>query len=206
MIATLEFMKAELALQTSTLTMHLRNRAYKLGTPAHQNALQSLLFYVMIGDELGILLERYGRLKNTLRAYQAGDWVAPFEEEDEADIYQYCLHDFEGDHCPLGSATNELQSWMAAHIDRNRIMREGFEMLFPDVKFRILDESTDLDPIDRELTEAKAFEQQTSALLREIEASNALTEFNEHVLQVRTMLLQKESVSTIIQSFPVGDE
>lgn len=203
---TLEFFLAELQLQVTTLSMHIRNRAYKPDTPAHQNALQSLLYQVLISDELSTLLKRYGRIKEALVKSEAGQEFDSTYEDDPIDIYTYCLYQFEGDHCPLGSSTAELQTWVSTHADRNQRMREGFETFFPDIKFTIIDDLTDELQSSGEITDSEKFENRTETYLRDIVAGNALTEFNDLMTRIQDLLQKKAPVNSILAALPVDDE
>lgn len=203
---TLNFCLAELQLQITTMCMHIRNRAYKSGTPAHQNALQSLLYEVLISDELSILLERYKRVRGALAKSEAGEEFDLTYEEEPVDIYTFCLYEFEGSHCPLGIATAELHTWVSTHADRNQQFREGFEMLYPDVKFMKINDLTDLTEEERELTDSEKFKKPMNSYLRDIGASNALTEFNELMLRVQDLLVTKAPVDYILAALPIDNE
>ncbi len=193
MIDKLKFFKAELRLNISTSCHHLRNKSYILGSPDHQNALMLMVYHQLVVDELNEILHKYATVVEELEKHLKGEDFDPYYWDDPEPLtfHQYLLHWFGRQECSLGTATEELSQWVATHAERQQRMGEGLRLFFPDINMVVFEQNPltgDQEP--RPATESEVFEKQTRNLLSNIEASNALIEFNEQMLQVKQLLEQ----------------
>ncbi len=198
MIATLDYLETELRIYISTICQHLRNKAYIAGSEPHQNALKNLFYFALLADELGLLLGHHKNAVESIERYLIGDAFHPYSEDEHTTIHQYCLTFFEKVECPLGSATDELKSWIVMRAERQQSLREGFEEFFPNLDFL----TTERDEAGEEqlvpVTNAELFNSKTQGFLRDIEASNVLEEFNQRMNKAYELLKEEAPIVNIL--------
>jgi hypothetical protein len=186
---TLEFLKAELNLNVATLCMHLRRKAYPQKSSALYNAMASLVYYQILVDELSRLLSSHRRLVEAMEAFLKGEEYNLYSTDEGAEsIYQFCLNFFTQSDCPLGSATPELTHWFSTHADRQQDLIQDLYSFYPDLQMHVAEEDETGEVEYRPATDEERFKSETEALLRNIETSNALEEFNQLMQKVRFLL------------------
>jgi hypothetical protein len=196
---TLEYLKAELNVNISTICHHLRNRAYPQNSEAQYNAMSSLVYYQVLVDELKNLLYSQSQLIESLEKCLRGELydIEYVDSDEQEPIHDFCLTRFEGEFA-LGSCTPELAQWVATHADRQQDLRQIFYAYFPDVKLSVA-EADETGAIDfRPASDAEKFESDTTGFLRDIETSNALIEFNQLMQQVKELLIAKAPVAQVL--------
>lgn len=207
MIKTLAFLRDQLKLDINSLCRQLRSKVYPVGSDAHQGALKNLLFCVLLVDELDLLfIHRLGLIK-AMKLHLAGEAFISFPVPlgQKVTIYQYCRMYFESVNCPLGSATNELSQWVSTYAERQQQRRKGFDEFFPNLDFLTLEKNETGEDQLRAVTDAELFESKTQGFLRDIEASNALEEFNQRMNQAY-QLLKEEAPIVDILSLVMGEQ
>lgn len=133
---TIKHLNSALRLNISTLCSRLRNKEYVAGSEPHQNALNNLLYFELMADELNILLGHRQSLIKAIEQYLIGEEFDPKSSGGNArSIYQYCLMYFDNVECPLGSSTSELKAWVAMYTDMQRRLEEGYKEFFPNLDF-----------------------------------------------------------------------
>ena len=195
----LRYLLAELKINISTLCHHLRSKAYAQNSEELYNAMSSMIFFQLLADELNQLLFANEQLITAMEKYVKGEKYEGYVKdlEDQEPIYDFCLGYFRGS-LPLGSATTELTQWVATHADRNQTIRKGFYSFFPDIEFKV-EERDESGAVElRPASEAEKFESDTQGFLRDIEASNALVEFNQLMQQTQQLLDHRAPIADIL--------
>lgn len=195
MKATLDYLKAELKLDISTLCTHLRRKAYPQKSEQLYSAMSSMIYYQLLADELSSLLHAYEKIVGSIEKSLVGEAYDIHAEEDQEPIHSFCLAYFNGE-IPLGSSTPELAQWVASHADRRKILRQGFASFFPDANWMIVDSSIFEG---RATTESDLFKLETVNFLQDIETSNALYEFNQLMLESKTLLQEQVPIGQILK-------
>lgn len=207
MKVTLEYLKAELKLDVATLCMHLRNKAYPQKSQDLYNAMSSLVYYQILADELNRLLHNHTLLIESLEAFLKGEEYDLYGTDEEPEpIHQYCLHYFTQSDCSLGSATPELSQWVATHADRQQKLIQGLYSFFPDIQMHVAEEDEAGEVEFRPATDTERFKSETESLLRNIETSNALEEFNQLMQEVRRLLETESPVENVLDTARLADK
>lgn len=195
---TLEYLHSDLKSSIATFCHHLRNKSYPAGSDALQLALTNMVYYQLLENELGLILDHHSHVINGIRLYLTGHSFNDYQESSNQSIYEYCQRFFSEVDCPLGSSSDELTRWISTHADRQQLTRESFEDYFPNLEF--LFSHTSEEGIDqvRQIIDAELFNAKARGFLRDIEASNALEEFNQRMRLANRMLEANQSIAEVL--------
>ena len=196
---TLDYLKAELNVEISTLCHHLRARAYPQKSEAQYSAMSTLVYYQILVDELKNLLYSYNQVVESLEKFLRGEQydIEYVDSDEQEPIHEFCLTRFEGEFA-LGSSTPELAQWVANHADRQQDLRQNLYSFFPGLELNIAEANETGEIEFRPASDAEKFESDTVEFLRDIETSNALVEFNQLMQLVQGLLVAKAPVDQIL--------
>lgn len=187
----------DLRLTVKNICMAIRHKQFDNDTNEH-GALLILIKSQMMVDELGYVLTHHSSVEKALIAYLNGD---PFQKLDDdmtpETIHEFCLYYFEEAECHLGLSTELLINWIDSYADRHQALSQAFERLSGE-KISIVVSTDQGEQQVREATDEEVFEIKSARYLKLIEQSHVLTNYNERMLRVHTMLLAKEPVDQIL--------
>lgn len=190
----LSFIHDELRDFVSTACGHLRNSA-SLTQEAESAWLQILISYQLMADEIEHFINHHEAVETAIQLYLDNQ---PYDTLNLGeDIYQYCLHYFQRANCPLGSSTDSLSEWVAAYAERHQELAKYFEEHFGD-EMSIVTTDTLGNPVKQYVDSAQRFDVNSAKYLRLIEQSHCLSDYNEKMQRVYTLLVAEAPINVIL--------
>lgn len=182
---------------------HLRHKSFTT-EDSERGGMNILIDSQMMADEVNCLISHHESIESAMKAKLLGyPFAGSINGEIPKSIYQYCLYYFREVECPLGSSTEMLIQWVGNYIERVQNLYDAFERIYGEVGMLTVPDEQG-NPYQYLVSDAEKFNSNSANYLRLIEQSHVLSEYNERMLRVHTMLLAEEPLDCIMKVMQLG--